>query len=106
MEAAPPSGDLPLTNPRERGTMRKSAWERMQEMKEAGTLPAPSPRRHATLTHWWAVGYSSLPGCPIPAHNKRHVDRWCIYIADHDTDVRELAEEEIAKHDPCLVCSG
>lgn len=90
--------------------MPKPAWKKVQEMEKAGTLPKPpatSPRRHDTLTRWYAVGFHDQPGWPIPKHNKRHIDRWCGYLADKpDEDIRELSEEEIAEHERCLGCAG
>ena len=61
----------------------------------------------ASAASWYAVGFHDQPGWPIPKHNKRHIDRWCGYLADKpDEDIRELSEEEIAEHERCLGCAG
>jgi hypothetical protein len=41
----------------------------------------------------------------MPPQNKRHVDRWCLYLVDKP-DIHEFSEQEIAEHEGCLVCAG
>lgn len=76
-------------------------------LRKAGIDPSEAQNRAAFLTAWFAVGYPDRPGFPIPPKNKRHLDRRCTAIADaHASDVRQLRQDEIARHDPCLWCAG
>ena len=82
-----------------------------EELKARGEkLEEPKPERPGRLEHltrWYAVGFHDQDGWPVPPSNKRHIDRSCVYLADKpDEDIRELAEQEIGEHEPCLGCAG
>lgn len=79
----------------------KARGEKLEERKPK------RPGRHEPLTRWYAVGFHDRPGWPVPKTNTRHIDRLCGYLADKpDEDIRELAEQEIAEHEPCRGCAG
>ena len=76
-------------------------------LRKAGIDPTETQNRAMFLTPWFAVGYPDEEGFPIPSKNKRHLDRHCTAIVDaHDRDVRQLRQDEIEKHAPCLWCAG
>jgi hypothetical protein len=97
------------------GWRKRDALRDVREIEEelqarGEKLEEPKPKRQGRpehLTRWYAVGFHDRPGWPVPPSNKRHIDRSCVYLADKPEEgIRELADHEIAGHQPCLGCAG
>ena len=97
---------------REMETELEARGETLDDRTRSPSTGSNAPddtRRHYPLTRWYAVGMPDRPGWPIPKAYKRHMDRSCGALLERETreqDIRELREEELAEHEPCLRCSG